>query len=185
LIFTLPILGLNLLATKPQLSDVRYWYSMLLVGPLLVGTIAGLRRLQDGWPRLQGGSWLLAGLLAACLAMAHLLTPNPLISLARHHEPEARRATAHEIIAQIPADARVAASGRIAPHLLRRYLYYYPLANQSVLPDLDYIIADVSSSSFDDPPSRAQLEAVRQSDAWEMVLKENGFELFKRRATTP
>jgi hypothetical protein len=119
------------------------------------------------------------------LAAAHLITPNPVLSLVRHHEPPARLATAREIIAQIPADARVAASGRIAPHLLRRYLYYYPLADQSVLPDLNYIIADVSSSSFDDPPSRAQLDAVRQSDAWEMILKENGFEVFKRRGEIP
>jgi len=181
LIFTIPILGLNLLATKPQLSDVRYWYSMLLVGPLVVATVVGIGRIQQWWPRLRTRPWLLLAPTLACLIMAHLVIPNPLVSLVRHHEPTVRRAVAHEIIAQIPADARVAASGRIAPHLLRRYLYYYPLASQSVLPQLDYIVADVSSTSFDDPSSRAQIEAIQRSDDWEMVLDKQGYQLFKRR----
>ena len=181
LIFTLPVLGLNLLATKPQLSDVRYWYSALLVGPLVVAAIAGLRRLQRWWPRSERQPWLLLAPVFVCLVVAHLVTPNPVVSLLRHHEPPARRAVAQAIVAQIPPEARVAASGRLAPHLLRRYLYYYPLADQSVLPHLDYIVADVSSTSFDDPPSRAQLEAVRRSADWELILDQQGYQLFKRR----
>lgn len=181
LVFMLPILGLNLLATKPELSNVRYWYSALLVGPLIVAAIVGWRRLEEWWPRARQQPWLIATPVFACLIVAHLVTPNPVLSLARHHEPPARRAVAHEIIAQIPANARVAASGRLAPHLLRRYLYYYPLADQVVLPELDYIVADVASSSFDDPPSRAQIEALRRSDEWELVLDQQGFQLFKRR----
>jgi uncharacterized membrane protein len=181
LVFMAPVLGLNLLATKTELSNVRYWYSMLLVGPLILGAIVGWRRLQTWWPRTQQQPWLIAAPLFVCVTAAHLITPNPVLSLARHHEPPQRRAVAREIISQIPAEARVAASGRIAPHLLRRYLYYYPLADQSVLPQLDYIVADVSSSSFDDPPSRAQLEAVRVSNDWELVLDQQGFQLFKRR----
>jgi uncharacterized membrane protein len=181
LLFTMPVLGLNLLATKPQLSDVRYWYSMLLVGPLVVATIVGIRRLGDRWRPLQRRPWLVILPVFVCILAANLLTPNPLISLVRHHEPPARRAVAQAIIRQIPPDARVAASGRLAPHLLRRYLYYYPLADQSVLPQLDYIVADISSSAFDDPPSRAQLDALRRSDEWEMVLDQQGFQLFKRR----
>ncbi len=181
LVFMLPVLGLNLLATKTELSNVRYWYSMLLVGPLILATIVGWRRLQTWLPRVQRQPWLVAVPVFACVVLAHLITPNPVLSLARYHEPPERRAVAREIIDQIPPEARVAASGRIAPHLLRRYLYYYPLADQSVLPQVDYIIADVSSSSFDDPPSRAQLEAVRVSNEWELVLDQQGFQLFKRR----
>lgn len=181
LVLMLPILGLNLLATKPQLSDVRYWYSALLVGPLIVGAIVGWRRLEQRWPRARRQPWLIGGPVLVCVLAAHAITPNPVLSLLRHHEPPERVAVANAIVAQIPAEARVAASGRLAPHLLRRYLYYYPLADPAVLPQIDYIAADVSSSSFDDPPSRAQLDALRSSDEWELILDQEGFQLFRRR----
>jgi uncharacterized membrane protein len=183
LIFMLPVLGLNLLATKPELSNVRYWYSALLVGPLIVAAIGGLRRVQQWRPQLP--PWLLALPVLSALAVANLVTPNPVISLLRNHESPERRAAANALVAQIPADARVAASGRLAPHLLRRYLYYYPLADQTVLPQLDYIAIDVGlgASSFDDPPSRAQLDALQRSDQWELTLDAQGFQLFKRRSS--
>jgi uncharacterized membrane protein len=181
LVFTIPVLGLNLLATKPQLSDVRYWYSALLVGPLVVAAIMGLRRVLRRWPAARRRPALVAAPVIVCLIAANLVTLNPVVSLLRHHEAPARRATAREIIARIPPDARVAASGRIAPHLLRRYLYYFPLADQSVLPTLDYIVADVSSDSFVDPPSRAQIEAVRNGGEWQLILDRQGYQLFKRR----
>jgi uncharacterized membrane protein len=181
LIFMVPVLGLNLLATKPELSNVRYWYSALLVGPLIVAAIGGLRRVQQWRPQLP--PWLVALPVLFALAVANLVTPNPVISLLRNHESPERLTAANALVAQIPADARVAASGRLAPHLLRRYLYYYPLADQTVLPELDYIAIDVGlgASSFNDPPSRAQLDALLRSDQWELVLDEQGFQLFKRR----
>jgi len=174
LVFTAPILGLNLLATKPELTDVRSWYSMLLVGPLVLATVGGLRRATD---------WLAVVPLLACLAVAQVVPRNPLVSLLVHHEPPARRATANAIVALLPPDARVAASGHLAPHLLRRYLYYYPLADPSVLPTLDYIAADVASSSFDDPPSRAQLERIRQSPEWVLILDREGYQVFRHRSS--
>jgi hypothetical protein len=39
----------------------------------------------------------------------------------------------------------------------------------------------LGASSFNDPPSRAQLDALLRSDQWELVLDEQGFQLFKRR----
>lgn len=180
LVFMLPIVGLNLLATKTQLADVRYWYSMLLAGPLILGTITGVRRLLE-LAGLARRPLLVAAPLLLCTMLANWITPNPLLSLLRHHEVPARRAVANELVAAIPPEARVAASSRIAPHLLRRYLYYYPLADASVLPSLDIVVADVNSDSFDDPSSRAQLEALRQSEEWELVLDQQGFEVFRRR----
>jgi len=182
LVFMLPIVGLNVLATKGELADVRYWYSMLLAGPLIVATIVGVRRLLDRRPLLARRPLLVAVPLLLCTALANWITPNPLLSMLRYHEPPARRAVANRIVASVPPDARVAASGRIAPHLLRRYLYYYPLADPAVLGTLDVVIADVASTSFDDPPSRAQLEALRQNKEWELVLEREGYEVFMRRS---
>jgi uncharacterized membrane protein len=187
LVFTLPIVGLNLLATKPELTNIRYWYSMLLVGPLVVATIVGLRRVQ-GWLGRTGRPGLALVplvVLLGCLAVAQLFPRNPVVSLWLYHEPDRRLATANAIVAMIPDDTRVAASSRIAPHLLRRYLYYYPLADPSILPTIDYIVADISSNSFVDPPSRAQLEMARTSPDWELVLDRDGYQVFKRRGGRP
>lgn len=180
LIFTLPILGLNLLATKPQLADVRYWYSALLVGPLIVATIVAMGWLLTRWPRLQRQPWLLAAPLLVGLLLAQYTPRNPVISLLLHHEPPQRVAAARALIDQIPPEARVAATSRLAPHLLRRYIYYYPLADTVVLPTLDYIAADTNAAWYDDPVSRAQFDRVRQSEAWELVYDREGFQLFRR-----
>src|SRR6478609_2765333 len=53
LVFMLPLLGLNLLATKTQLTNVRYWYSALLVGPLVVAALGGMCCILTWWPRAQ------------------------------------------------------------------------------------------------------------------------------------
>ncbi len=181
LVFMLPILGLNLLATKAELSNVRYWYSALLVGPLVAATIFALRQLQHRFPSLAKHPVSLIGIVGGCLVLAQLVTPNPVVSLLRHHEPPARLQVEQAIVARIPPETRVAASSRLAPHLLRRYLYYYPLADQSVLGQLDYIAADVASTSFDDPSSHAQLDAIRQSPDWQIVIDQQGLQLFERR----
>lgn len=181
LLFGLPILGLNLVATKPELSNIRYWYSMLLVGPLVVATIVAVRRLQGWLPAVRRRPWLPLVPLLACLLLSQAVPRNPVVSLLLYHEPPARLATADQIVAMIPPEAHVAASSRLAPHLLRRYLYYYPLADQSVLPTITYIAADVSSDSFNDPPSRTQIEALRRSPEWELILDRNGYQVFKRK----
>lgn len=181
LVFGLPILGLNLMATKPELSNIRYWYSMLLVGPLVVATIVAVRRLQEWSPLVRRRPWLPLVPLLVCILLSQAVPRNPVVSLLLYHEPAARLATADQIVAMLPPDARVAASSRLTPHLLRRYLYYYPLADQSVLPTLTYIAADVSSNSFDDPPSRAQIEQLRRSDEWELILDRDGYQVFKRK----
>jgi len=183
LVFMVPLLGINFLATKPELTNIRYWYSMLLIGPLVVATIVGMRRVQDWLARngRPGLAWVPLVALLGCLAVAQLFPRNPVLSLWLHHEPERRLATANAIVDMVPDGAHVAASSRIAPHLLRRYLYYYPLADPTILPTVDVIIADVSSNSFDDPQSAAQLQQVRTSPEWEKVLDRDGYQVFMRK----
>ncbi len=55
------------------------------------------------------------------------------------------------------------------------------LADQSVLGQIDFIAADVASTSFDDPSSRAQLDAIRHSADWQLALDQQGLQLFERR----
>lgn len=183
LVFMVPLLGINFLATKPELTNIRYWYSMLLIGPLVVASIVGMRRVRDWLARngRPGFAWVPLVALLGCLAVAQLFPRNPVLSLWLHHEPARRLATANAIVAMVPDGAHVAASSRIAPHLLRRYLYYYPLADPTILPTVDVIIADISSNSFDDPQSNAQLQQVRTSPEWEKVLDRDGYQVFMRK----
>jgi uncharacterized membrane protein len=181
LIFGLPLLALNLIATKPELSNIRYWYSMLLVGPLVVATIVAIRRLHGWLPLVRRRPWLPIVPILLCLVISQVIPRNPIVSLLLYREPAARLATANRIVATIPPDVPIAASSRLTPHLLRRYNYYYPLADQSVLPTLAYIAADVSGNSFDAPTSRAQIEALRSSPDWDLILDRDGYQLFKRK----
>jgi hypothetical protein len=139
-----------------------------------------VRRLGEWLPVVRRQPWLPLVPLLACLLLAQVAPRNPVLSLLLHHEPAARLNTANAIVGMIPPDAHVAASSRLAPHLLRRYLYYYPLADTSVLPSVDYIAADVASDSFNDPPSRAQIEAVRHNPDWQLIVDQNGYQVFKR-----
>jgi uncharacterized membrane protein len=180
LVFLVPILALNLLATKPQLSDVRYWYSALLVGPLVVAAIVATRRLLSEWEPTRRRRWLVVALLLAGMLTAQLFPRNPLVSLLLYHEPPARVAAAQQMITHIPPDARVAATSRLAPHLVRQYIYYYPLADLAVLPDLEYIAVDTTSDWASDSSSRRQFDAVQHSDAWERIFNREGFQLYRR-----
>lgn len=180
LVFTLPILALNLLATKPQLSDARYWYSVLLVGPLVIAAIVATRRLLSQWkPTRWRRGLVVVGLLAGMLT-AQVFPRNPVVSLLLYHEPPARVAAAQQMITRIPPDARVAATSRLAPHLVRRYIYYYPLADTTVLPDLEYIAVDTTSDWTSNPASRRQFDTVRHSDEWVRVFEREGFQLYQR-----
>ncbi|NJO07856.1 MAG: DUF2079 domain-containing protein [Chloroflexaceae bacterium] len=185
LVLGLPLLAINLLATKTQLSDVRYWYSMLLVGPLIIATIDSIARLIQHRP-LHQRPWLLVVPLLVCLLFAQWQPRNPVISLLLYHEPPQRVAAAHAMLALIADDeARVAATSRLAPHLLRRYIYYYPLAHpQVVLPDLDYIAADVQAAWRGDPNGQTQYAQIQQSNEWCLIYDREGFQLHQRRTAT-
>ncbi|NJP05346.1 MAG: DUF2079 domain-containing protein [Chloroflexaceae bacterium] len=180
LVFALPLVAINLLATKPQLSDVRYWYSTLIVGALMIAAINGLHWLRQRWALTHRQPWLLVMPLLGCMLLSQWLPRNPVISLVLYHEPPARVAAAQQLLAIIPPDARVAATSRLAPHLVRPFIYYYPLADTVVLPTLDYIAVDTTADWMSDRSSRQQFHALRQSDQWQLIFEQQGFQLFQR-----
>lgn len=181
LLLALPLLAINLLASKPQLYDVRYWYSALLVGPLIVATIDTLAWLPRRVPLLQRRLWLLIAPLLVCLLFAQWMPRNPLVSLVLYREPPQRVSAAREMLGLIEPAARVAATSRLAPHLLRRSIYYYPLAHpDETMPTLEYIAADTTAAWMDDAASRARFEAMRTSAEWELLYDREGFQLYRR-----
>ena len=184
LVFMLPLLGINFLATKPELTNIRYWYSMLLVGPLVVATIVGMRRVND-WLSRSGAAGV--GLGAAGGAARPAWRSRSFSRATRccrsgcttsRRVGWRRRMRSWRWCRTARMWPRAAGSRRTC---CASYLYYYPLADPTILPTIDVIIADVSSDSFDDPKSGAQLQAVRTSPEWKLVLDRDGYQVFERK----
>ncbi|HVG00514.1 MAG TPA: DUF2079 domain-containing protein, partial [Chloroflexia bacterium] len=130
---------------------------------------------------------------------------NPVVRVIRFHQSSAYVQAANELAAMIPADAKVAATSKLAPHLLpRRYIYNFPPAPYSPYnigshahpgfgppyADLDYILADPKNESFDSAERMingqnaiAFLEASpvwKLEASWMLEATEESILLFKR-----
>ncbi len=125
LLITLPIFGLNLLSSTPNIhASIRYHYQALIVPFLIVGAgyaLAGLLRRRPA-----AGRGALAGLLALSL-VCNLLFRNPLMGLAARQPDHVRIAAAERLLARVPPEAALAATNTIGPHAARRErLYFFP-----------------------------------------------------------
>lgn len=222
LVLCLPILVLNLLSTRDSQFDYQFHYSLLLIPGLMAATIYGADRLlrvkeerrmkneerarvasssAQAKPIISSffvlpSSFILLGLVAWAVLMT-IPYKNPLVRAVRFPESPQRVAAARELIAMVPSEARVAASSKLAPHMLpRRYIYNFPPAPYSpynfgterqseAFVDLDYILVDPKASALSANPIEEQnaLDLLRGMPEWaEVAAKENLF-LFKRRGT--
>jgi hypothetical protein len=134
---------------------------------------------RPAWLVLHGTGALLLGVLVIEV-LVNLLTPNPIVSLLRNRESPARVTAANEMLALIPATARVAATGRLAPHLVRQYLYYFPLADQAVWPEIDYFAIDTRASGLQDAEGRAMLARLEGDSRYRLLFQSEGFALYAR-----
>jgi uncharacterized membrane protein len=212
LVLGLPILALNLLSLRQSQFNYQFHYSLLLIPGLFAAVVYGadnLRRFigarrQEETSDGQNGGWRQSrvgrvGLLVtgALLGWALLMSwpyKNPLVRTFLFHESVARVDAAHELIAMVPAEARVAASSKVAPHLLpRRYIYNFPPAPYSPynfgaerqsprFVDLDFILVDPDASALEANPiaGRSALELLRAMPEWSEVAEREGFLLFRR-----
>jgi uncharacterized membrane protein len=201
LVLSLPILGLNLLAWRSAQVDYTTQYQILVTVGVVAASIEGYRRLA-GWlarwgaparPAPARAAWLRAnGLLLALLVVAVLtnvvLKNAPLRTLVSGHESPATVAALNALVAEVPREAHVAASSKVAPHLLpRRYIYNFPPAPYSPSFDrVEYVLvapaasADVSNPL---PNGKTALQAlVLDSGQFRLVDERAGYRLFQRTA---
>ncbi len=144
---------------------------------------AGQRAVRAAWLRRNGP--LLAVLVVAILVNL-VLKDAPLRTLASGHESPATVAALNALVAEVPPDAHVAASSKVAPHLLpRRYIYNFPPAPYSPSFDrVEYVLvapaasADVSNPL---PGGKTALQAlVLDSGQFRLVDERAGYRLFQR-----
>jgi hypothetical protein len=120
---------------------------------------------------------------------------NPAVRAFLFPEPPATVAAANEMVRMVPQDAKVAASSKLAPHLLpRRYLYNFPPAPYSPYNfgprqrddyvNLDYILVDSDAAAlpFDANKIEGQtgLQVLESLPEWHLVTEREGLRLYKR-----
>ncbi len=196
LLFALPILGLNLIAWRPIQTDYRSHYQLLITVGIVASAVAGYQVLERLLARRAGGATpgpvraaLPAVALLGVALAANVGLHNPVLRTALYHETDARVAAANRLVAMVPADAPVAASSFLAPHLLpRRYLYNFPPGpnspySMSDFKDLQYILVDPDASAIEFnklPDGRTALQALEQSPQWTLLASDQDFRLYQR-----
>lgn len=203
LVLGLPIVALNLLSLRGSQIDYEKHYSLLMIPGLMVAAIYGADYLYRLAQRRNehGGNYVGAvqvGALALAAWALAMTVPykNPVLRLVLSHESQAYVKAANELVAMVGPDAKVAATSKLAPHLLpRRYVYNFPPAPYSPYNlgprqrldyvDLDYILVDPKNPTLnsDDNLVNGQkaLDLVRQLPGWHLAAQKQGIELYSRK----
>ena len=183
LLLAAPIIGINLLSTRPYQYSIEEQYQILVIPGLVIAGIYGsawlwerlARRREAGGGRQEAGSRLGAIALLALVGLVGLTNiplRNPVISSLRNPESAARVALMERMRAQIPPEAKVAATSFLAPHLLpREELYYIPGGKMHHQADeADYVFIDTRASGL-------RAEAARGNDILGRLLADPGWEI--------
>ncbi|HUP27380.1 MAG TPA: DUF2079 domain-containing protein [Chloroflexia bacterium] len=207
LVLGLPILGLNLLSLREAQFDYEHHYSLLLIPGLIVAAIYGAARFKrwfesrssvDEDRTRAGFRWASVGGLTAVIWALLMQVPykNPVARAFLYPEPPPRVAAARELIGMVPAEAKVAASSKLAPRLLpRRYIYNFPPAPYSPYNfgevarpqyvDLDFILVDPRASALPYEANKiggkTGFELLQTLPQWHQVASREGLLLYQRR----
>ena len=119
------------LGSHPGLRSIRFHYTAMLTGPLLIGTVDGLARVRRWALRARrplARRAALAWLGASALATSALWSVTPLGDLDQWSQPGKPRAVLDRALALVPADASVSATFEVLPRLTqRRHAYLWPI----------------------------------------------------------
>lgn len=194
LLLSAPIFLINLLSTRVYQYTIKEQYQALIIPGIVMAGVVGAARLwglvgpvlarrtgdQPGrLPRALVPAPLLLAQVALVGAL-HIPLKNPVIVALRHYEDPRRVALMEQMAAQIPRDARVAATSFLAPRLLpRQYLFYLPPGPMH--PDVDeaeYAFIDERAKVLAENPEL--LARLRSDPRWSVVAEQDQLVLFKR-----
>jgi len=174
LLLAAPVLGINLLSTRPYQYSIEEQYQILVIPGVLIAAIYGAAWLWELWNRRtkeqrnkgpapvqqRSVSWASTAVpllfVLLFVGLSNIPLKNPVISSLRNPESAARVAVMERMRAAIPPSAKVAATSFLAPHLLpREELYYIPAGKMHHQADeADYVFIDRRASGL-----RAQAQA--------------------------
>ena len=184
LLVGLPTFALSLLSLQRIQWDIHYQYASMLYVVNFVGTVYAIAMLARWkWLTTRIAPTLvtrgLVVLILVCSLSAQLWIASPVWSWYKRGVPASANA-ANELIRQVPADAPLAASNLLGPHVSRReQLYFFPPRNEfytdQALVRADYILVDTQTDQ-DDPT----FEQLKTSRDWELVASADRYLLYRR-----
>ncbi len=191
----LPALLLNILSRRSV--QLRAWHSYYQVFIAvffiyaLVGVLADLREGRGWWRRLPAD--LRPRLAMAGLAIAFIITVGLNVGLGVTQESEvlanlrglnatAKWQAASPLIAQVPADARLAVGNALAPHVAPRAGLWLAQSDQHYALDplakADYLLLD---TNYGEPKQQTVLAQAKADPAWQLLDQRAGYALYKRK----
>jgi uncharacterized membrane protein len=192
LLLCAPIFLINLLSTRVYQYTIEEQYQALIIPGIVLAGIVGSARLWTWVTRRSGQAAEdraalvrrvpIALLLAQVLiiGLLHIPLKNPVISAFRNHEKLERVALMEQFAAQIPRDAKVAATSFLAPHLLpRQHLFYLPPGPMHhTVDEAEYAFIDERAAVLKEHPDL--LEHLRASARWKLIAEQDQLLLFKQ-----
>jgi len=187
LLLCAPIFLINLLSTRVYQYTIEEQYQALIIPGIVVAGIVGSARLWHWYNQRQQLDTMQRQIPAAVLlapilivGLLHIPLKNPVISAFRNPEDRERVALMEQLAAQIPADAKVAATSFLAPHLLpRQHLFYLPPGPMHHhVDDAEYAFIDERAAVLKERPEL--LQHLRTSMRWQLIAEQDQLLLFKQ-----
>jgi uncharacterized membrane protein len=175
----LPVLVYLLLSNEPVLYRLEKWHLAPVLPVLYAAIGVGLTRRSERTAR-----WLVAVLGLTCVVGYVLFSPAPgggtydrsLYHVTPHHR------LAAEIVAAVPAQARVAAQVCYVPHLAHReHIYHYPWIVIGI-ENIDYMVFDRYSNPypFGVDGLNKEIDNILADPLYAVEMEADGIYLFRR-----
>ncbi len=194
LLIPLPIYLLNMLSAYENQYSIVHHYQALIVPWLAIaaieaiGDLAARRgvivpRLPHRWGTMTGTAVAatLTVAMLVCSSVQQLTVNSPILSYIAHHTVSSRGVAGRALIAQVPRDAPLAITQKLAGDMPdRRFVYSFPgdpLYHSPALVDrADYLIGDTELSTFE----QDAIARYRANPTWRVVDERGGFILMQR-----
>jgi hypothetical protein len=191
----LPQLVASVIGLSPYARMIRYQYTAVMIGPLMIAAVEGAWVL---WRFRLVRRALPAWLLVCALVTNAMWSPSPLSDEGRQvwAGPQARDASLRAALAVVPDGASVTATYRLVPHLThRRQVYDWPSPfNAAVWGNMDcdrlpaptvvqYVVVDKRDISAGDLD--LYLAMRRVGGPFQVVYEDDDAVTLRRVATTP
>lgn len=124
---------------------------------------------------------VLVALMLACSGVQQLTVNSPVLSYAFHHGPSARAEAGKQLLREVPRDAPLAVTQKLAGMMPdRRYVYSFPgdplYHDPALIAHADYLIGDEELSTFE----ADAIARYRVDPAWKVLDERGGFILIHR-----
>ncbi len=186
LLIPLPIYALNMLSSYENQTSITHHYQALIVPFLTIAAIEavawfGGRRFAHPAIRHSAIAAALVGVMLLCSAVQQLTITSPVLSYIAHHERSPRAEAGRELLAQVPPDAPLAITQKLAGMMPdRRSVYSFPgdpkYHDPALIARADYLIGDTQLSADE----MAAIARYRGDAAWRVVDERGGFVLMQR-----